>query len=208
LIDNLPDQPITEPRYIKFQAGRRKQQWHKNCVSIGLSSGFLEPLESTSIHLIQSGILRLIKNFPLQGINPLQVDNYNDKTVVEIERIGDFIIMHYNVTDRRDTEFCRHCTAMDLSEPLQNKLATFEQTGKVVIEEGEMFGDSWAQVLIGQGLIPDQYHPILKTLSDQELDEFMRGIEHKIDAQLEPHKIYVDAFCAAAPDRRRKPHFC
>jgi tryptophan halogenase len=97
---------------------------------------------------------------------------------------------------------------MDLPKPLQNKLATFEQTGRVLIEEGEMFGDSWAQVLIGQGLIPDQYHPIINTLSDQELEQFMLGIEQNIAGQLgqlQSHKSYVDAFCAAAPDRRSKP---
>jgi len=207
LLRNIEGDTITEPRPIKFRTGRRAQQWHKNCVAIGLASGFLEPLESTSIHLIQSGIIRLLRQFPLYGLDEVDIQNYNDETVFEIERIRDFIILHYHVTDRRDSEFWRHCSSMEIPDRLQNKIDSFKQSGRIKIEEGEMFGDSWSQVMFGQGLMPEHHHPIINTLSDQEVQQFMDTISNEIQTslqQLGSHQQYVEQFCAAAPDRQQQ----
>lgn len=204
LVDNIEGAMLNEPRPIKFRTGRRHQQWHKNCVSLGLASGFLEPLESTSIHLIQSGILRLLRQFPFNGISDVDVLNYNKETVFEIERIRDFIILHYHVTDRRDTEFWRHCTSMQVPELLQNKIDSFGESGRVNVDSGEMFGDSWAQVMLGQGLMPEHHHPIINTLSDKEVCDFIDSIYNDIQqslTKLGSHQPYVEQFCASAPDR-------
>lgn len=166
LTSNLDGELLTDPRTIRFRTGRRAQQWAKNCVVIGLSSGFLEPLESTSIHLIQSGIVRLLRMFPYHGIDPTEVHNYNKETVFEIEHIRNFIIMHYHITDREDSEFWRYCKNMSVPESLQNKIEAFRRTGRVFLDKGEMFKDSWQQVFLGQGLMPQHYHPIMNTLAD------------------------------------------
>jgi tryptophan halogenase len=200
--DNLSGELITEPRQISFRTGRRTQQWAKNCVAIGLSSGFLEPLESTSIHLIQSGIIRLLRMFPYHGIEPTDVYNYNKETIFEIEHIRDFIIMHYHITDRDDSEFWRHCKTMEIPDSLQNKIQAFRKTGRVFLDKGEMFEDSWQQVFIGQGLTPEQYHPIINTLSEQEIRQFLDTILSNIDNKLSKiplHAEYLGRFSNATP---------
>ncbi len=197
LRNNLDGELITEPRTIRFRTGRRAQQWAKNCVAIGLSSGFLEPLESTSIHLIQSGIVRLLRMFPFQGIDPTEVRNYNKETVFEIEHIRDFIIMHYHVTDRQDSEFWRYCKRMSVPDSLQNKIDAFRNTGRVFLDKGEMFEDSWQQVFLGQGLVPKQYHPIINTLSDDEIKTFMAQLKQRVDQTLSTlprHTDYLNQF--------------
>lgn len=201
LTDNLQGKPLTEPRPISFQTGRRTQQWSKNCIAIGLSSGFLEPLESTSIHLIQSGIIRLLRMFPFHGIEPTDVHNYNKETVFEIEHIRDFIIMHYHITDRDDSEFWRFCRTMEVPLSLHNKIEAFRKTGRVFLDKGEMFEDSWQQVFLGQGLMPEHYHPIINTLSEQEIRQFLDTILSRIDNTLSKipiHADYVKRFSEAA----------
>ena len=156
LLNNLPAKPMTEPRVIKFKTGRRLKPWHKNVVSVGLASGFLEPLESTSIHLIQSAVTRLIKLFPHNGISEALVTEFNKQSVIEIEHIRDFIILHYTLTAREDSPFWRQCKQMDIPDSLAHKLKLFKQTGKAVRENDELFAEvAWQQVFIGQGLIPN-----------------------------------------------------
>src|SRR5690606_17747341 len=113
LLREVEGEPVMEPRLIKFRTGRRRQSWNKNVVAIGLSSGFIEPLESTSIHMIMSGVVRLIHLFPLKGVTPALTARYNDMTRREIEHIRDFVVLHYHANEREDSDFWRECRQMD-----------------------------------------------------------------------------------------------
>ena len=195
LLDNIPGEPITEPRVIRFKTGRRRKQWHKNVVAIGLSSGFLEPLESTSIHLIQTAAIRLIKLFPHQGIKPVLIDTFNKQSKTEVERIRDFIILHYKLTERDDSGFWRQCKQMDIPISLQNKIDLFKQTGKLTKEDDELFAEiAWQQVMIGQGLEAQDYHPLADALSDEQLAELFTNLKTLINGtvkQLPTHSEFL-----------------
>lgn len=178
LMSNLDGKPLAEPRIIRFKTGRRLKQWHRNVVSIGLSSGFLEPLESTSIHLIQSGVLRLLKFFPNRGICPADRDEYNRQSKVEFEQIRDFIILHYKLNARGDSQYWKDCQRMEIPGSLQRKMALFAQSGKVCREQDELFTEvAWQQVMIGQGLLPKDYHPLVNALNDQQLQELLEQLK-------------------------------
>ncbi|GMG88055.1 tryptophan halogenase family protein [Biformimicrobium ophioploci] len=182
LMNNLDGEALAEPRVIRFRTGRRRKQWHKNVVSIGLSSGFLEPLESTSIHLIQSAATRLIKSFPHQGIKPEEVAEFNRQSQVEFERIRDFIILHYKANQRRDSDFWRECENRDVPETLQRKMELFRRTGKVFRDYDDLFTEvAWQQVLIGQGVVPEDYHTIADGLSDAQLADLFKSLKTLID---------------------------
>ena len=198
LQQNINGNPLNSPRVIKFRPGRRLKQWNRNCVAIGLSSGFIEPLESTSIHLIQQGIVRLLRMFPHEGIEQAVVDEYNKQTVFEMERIRDFIILHYKVTERTDSPFWQHCKQMDVPDSLAQRLALFEKTGQIHQENNELFDDSWQQVMIGQGMVPKGYHPIADTMTERELADFLGHIKHNIHqtvARLPLHQQYLNSYC-------------
>ena len=198
LQQNINGNPLNSPRVIKFRPGRRLKQWNRNCVAIGLSSGFIEPLESTSIHLIQQGIVRLLRMFPYEGIEQAVVDEYNKQTVFEMERIRDFIILHYKVTERTDSPFWLHCKQMDVPDSLAQRLALFEKTGQIHRENNELFDDSWQQVMIGQGMVPKGYHPIADTMTERELADFLGHIKHNIHqtvARLPLHQQYLNSYC-------------
>jgi tryptophan halogenase len=199
LLDNIDGAPITEPRTIKFRTGRRKRQWVKNCVAVGLSSGFLEPLESTSIHLIQNSILRLVKLFPAAGINEAEVRQFNDESVDEIEGIRDFIILHYKVTQRGDSPYWIDCRDMDIPEHLAHKISLFENSARVFRDNNEVFLErSWAAVMLGQGLEPRDHHPFVDNLSDQQLGNLMTEVKSnvaKIIAQSPGHLQFLQHYC-------------
>ncbi|KGJ96301.1 tryptophan halogenase family protein [Colwellia psychrerythraea] len=199
LIDNIEGEPINQPRVIKFKTGRRRKGWNKNCVALGLSSGFLEPLESTSIHLIMSGVLRLIRLFPFEGISPSAVNEYNQQLTSELEHIRDFIILHYHATQRADTPFWQYCKGMEIPDSLKQRLDLFKETGRIFTSEGELFRvDSWAQVMLGQGVYPEQYHQIAAIMKPHELDKFLSDIRQTIDkavADLPSHQIFLDQYC-------------
>ncbi|WP_462165422.1 tryptophan halogenase family protein [Pseudoalteromonas sp. GB43] len=196
LLDNLPAKPLTEPRVIKFKTGRRLKQWHKNVVSVGLSSGFLEPLESTSIHLIQSAAIRLIKFFPHQGIKQSLVDEFNQQSKTEFERIRDFIILHYKLTERDDSAFWRFCKGMDIPCSLRKKIELFKTSGKLIREDDELFAEiAWQQVMIGQGLIAEDHHPLTDALSDEQLNELFSNLKTLINStveQLPTHNQFLE----------------
>lgn len=186
LLNNLPAKPVTEPRIIRFKTGCRRKQWHKNVVAIGLSSGFLEPLESTSIHLIQSAAISLIKHFPHNGISDALVNEFNLQSKVEIERIRDFIILHYKLTERTDSAFWRQCQQMDIPETLARKIALFKHSGKLVRDDEELFAEAaWQQVMIGQGLEAEDYHPLVDALSDEQLTELFNNLTTLINSTVE-----------------------
>ncbi|WP_066967463.1 tryptophan halogenase family protein [Microbulbifer sp. Q7] len=201
LLENIRGKTLTDPLLIKFQTGRRRKQWHKNCLAVGLSSGFLEPLESTSIHLIQQNIVRFLRFFPQTEIHPREVDEFNRQCAFDMERIRDFIILHYKVTDRDDTEFWRHCRQMEIPDTLAAKIDMFRETGHVFREANELFVDSWQQVMLGQGLMPERYHPLVDSMSEQELAGFIQQIKRGVDQQvasLKDHNDYLANFVGGA----------
>lgn len=202
LLANIEGKLLTEPRVIKFRPGQRLKQWSKNCVTMGLSSGFLEPLESTSIHLIQKSAIRLMQLFPQDRIVQTDIDEFNKQARFDIETIRDFIILHYCVTNRQDTPFWRHCRNMEIPETLAHRIRLFKETGRVFREPNELFAEnSWLQVMLGQGLVPEQYHPVVDAMGDEELDRFLKQIKSHVDttvAQLPDHEAYIEQYCRAA----------
>lgn len=201
LSDKIEGKPLTEPRVIKFRPGQRREHWNRNCVALGLASGFIEPLESTSIHLIQRGITRLMRMFPSNGIKQPDIDEFNRQTRTEIEHIRDFIILHYKVTNRQDSPFWRHCRSMPIPDSLAHRIKLFRETARVFKEANELFAEnSWIQVMLGQGIVPEHYHQVVNIMSDEELTGFMQGIRTQVEksvAKLPDHQAYVDQFCKA-----------
>ncbi len=202
LLNNIEGEALTDPRVIKFRTGQRKQHWNKNCIALGLACGFVEPLESTSIHMVQSGILRLLRMFPFDGINESYVTEFNQQMSDEFLFIRDFIVLHYHVTQREDTAFWRHCKTMEIPKSLQHRIDMFKRTGSVFHKTGDLFAEnSWTQVMLGQGLVPEQYHPIVDMMSDDELKAFMGNIKASVDhlvAQLPSHQRFINSYCKAA----------
>ncbi|MFT6407827.1 MAG: tryptophan halogenase [Arenicella sp.] len=202
LLDNIEGKPTNDPRVIKFKTGMRRKHWNKNCIAIGLSSGFIEPLESTSIHLIQRSITRLMQMFPYDGIRQPDVNEFNSQMEFEILNIRDFIILHYNVTNRDDTPFWRFCKSMEVPESLKHRIELFKQTGRVFHVPTELFAEnSWTQVMLGQGLMPEQYHPIVNMMSDEELKTFLSGIDQTVTnlvGQLPSHLDFINHYCKSS----------
>ncbi len=203
LMSNLESPAINEPKVFKYKTGRRIKQWNKNCIAIGLSSGFVEPVESTAIHLMMSAILRLMRLFPHNEISQANVDEFNNQSKEEMERIRDFIILHYKATERDDTAFWRYCKNMDVPETLAHRMELFKETGRVCITETELFRiDSWTQCMIGQGIVPENYHQIVDMMPEQELGRFLHGLKNNVDKNVEmmpSHQAFIDKYCKASP---------
>ncbi|MBB5518479.1 tryptophan halogenase family protein [Amphiplicatus metriothermophilus] len=199
LLSSIEGEILTEPRVIRFRAGARRAHWHRNCVSIGLSSGFIEPLESTSIHLIQRSVIRLMQMFPHGDVEPSDVTEFNKQTFYELEHIRDFIILHYHLTNRTDTEFWRHCRNMDIPDGLKHRMRLFSQTGRAFKANDELFAEnSWTQVMLGQGLLPKTYHPVADVMSEEELARFLAHVEGNVARTVESlpaHEAYLKTYC-------------
>lgn len=199
LMSNLESDPEAEPKHIKFRTGRALKQWNKNVIAIGLSSGFLEPLESTSIHLIQSAIVRLLHLFPHQGINDTMVKEYNLQSELEYQQIRDFIILHYKVNERDDSLFWKELRHMDIPDSLAHKIEIFKRNGFLFREQNDLFVESsWLQVMLGQGIIPQDYHPIANNIPADKLQSMMEQI-HSIKShaatQLPSHDQFIEQLC-------------
>ncbi len=203
LLGHLDGTPLAEPRVLKFVTGRRRKIWDRNCVAIGLSSGFMEPLESTSIHLIQSTITRLLSFFPDTGFDPVLIERFNQKAVFECERIRDFLILHYHATERNDTPFWDYCRNMDVPQGLREYMDLFRHAGRYFRENEELFAQiSWVQVMIGQRVTPQAYHPLVDLLSDAEVAEFLTGVRRVVSGCVEvmpAHEAFIAKYCAAGP---------
>jgi tryptophan halogenase len=201
LTASLDGRALAEPRVLKFVTGRRKQMWNRNCVALGLASGFLEPLESTSIYLIQSGIARLISMLPDRHMSPVLRDKYNAEAAFEIERIRDFLILHYHATERRDTEFWKYCGTMTIPDALEAKIRLFRDSGRFYREGEEMFAlTSWVQVMVGQRIVPTGYHPLVDHVPEQDLaklGESVRGVIASCVAAMPMHEQFIDRYCKA-----------
>lgn len=202
LLDNVDGRTITEPRTIRFRTGRRLLQWNRNCLAIGLASGFLEPLESTSIHLIQNSVIRFIKLFPSNGGYQPEIDQFNREARAEIEHIRDFIILHYHLTRRADTPYWKECREMQVPDTLRHKLALFGSSGKIFRDDNELFSEpSWIAVMVGQGLVPRAYHAFVDNLGEADLQALMtrvRGSIGQLVARQPVHRDYIAAQRAAS----------
>jgi tryptophan 7-halogenase len=203
LMGNLDGAPLAEPRTIRFQTGKRRLAWNANVVSIGLSSGFIEPLESTSIHLVQVGIAHLLTYFPAQGFQAADRDQYNRVMAQEYEWVRDFIILHYKATERSDSAFWNDCRTMEIPATLQHRIDLFRTHGRVFREGNELFTKiSWLQVLHGQRVRPQAYHPLVDLRSEAEIAEYLDEVAGVIRAcvnHMPSHNDFIARHCAAAP---------
>ncbi len=201
LLANLDGKALAEPRLIKFQTGMRKQAWNRNVVALGLASGFLEPLESTSIHLIQSGIQRLLDFFPDRGWSSVDRDEYNRQSRFDYERIRDFIILHYHLNQRTDSAYWTECANMAIPETLRHKMDMYRSRGRVVRVDNELFSEvGWIQVFEGQNMPIDGYHPLADTQSEGDIAEYLdsvRGVIAKCVEVMPSHDAYIAKMCAA-----------
>ncbi len=202
LLAHLDGAPQAEPRALRFTTGMRKRFWHRNCVALGLASGFMEPLESTSIHFIQASLSKLVSFFPDAGFDPVEIDEYNRQVQFEYIRSRDFLVLHY-WANRRDEPFWRDCRAMAIPDTLAHKIELFQRHGRVFREAEELFTESsWIQVLIGQGVLPAGYHPMVDLLDDNETEAMLAGVRRVLEscaAQMPAHEDFIARHCAAVP---------
>jgi len=203
LLANLDGKATTEPQQLYFKTGRRKKFWHKNCIAIGLSAGFMEPLESTSLHLIQSAITRLLALFPDRHFDPLAETEYNRITIQEYERTRDFLILHYKATSRTDSPLWRYSAQMDIPETLHYKIKQFRSAGRIVANDLELFRNpSWLAVFIGQQIIPKRYAPLtnMRGVDGAHRLAGLRRIMQKVVTAMPTHQQYIDHYCKAAAE--------
>ena len=200
LLANLDGEPQGEPRRLRFTPGVRQQFWVRNCVAIGLAAGFLEPLESTAIHLVHSGIMRLLALFPDRGFDPLLAREYDRITRTEYERIRDFIILHYHA-QQREEPLWRYTRSMPIPDALQYKIDHFRSGGRIVAEPLELFQNpNWLAVLIGQEVWPEHFHPLAELRTDIDAAQLLAGLRQTLEraAQALPtHREYLERHCRA-----------
>ena len=200
LLANLEGEPLEEPRPLHFVTGMRKLAWNRNCLALGLAAGFMEPLESTSIHLVQSGIARFLGMFPDKHCDPLVVETYNRQTRFEYERVRDFLILHYKATERDDTPLWRQCAAMEVPEELARRLSLFRRTGLIFREADELFTEpGWLQVMLGQRIEPEHHHPLAGDLDEAKLQAFLSDIRTLVNRAVErlpAHDDFIAHTCA------------
>ncbi len=198
---DLDGEPTTEPNHLRFRAGIRRKTWNKNVVALGLASGFMEPLESTSIHLIQTAIARLMTNFPDKTFNQPDVDYYNRRTRLEYEQIRDFIVLHYHATARDDSPFWNYCRNMPIPETLVERLAIYRENARLYRHDNELFSEtSWFAVMHGQNIAPARYHPVADVLPAAELEERMvkmADVMQKCLSVMPTHQAFIDKYCKA-----------
>ena len=208
LLSSLDGEPLADPWRLRFTAGKRKETWKKNCVSIGLSAGFMEPLESQSIHLIQIGISRLVAMFPDRNFSQAEVDRYNRRMTFEYETIRDFLVLHYKATERNDTPYWDYLREMEVSDYLRDKMAVFLDHGRIFRENDELFHDtSWFAVMMGQGLRPRGHDPLVDAMPEAELKRRLGGIRDVIRKSVDwmpDHFDFIARHCAADPVRLRR----
>ena len=201
-LDAIEGKPLFDPRLLRFKAGMRRKAWNKNVVALGLSSGFIEPLESTSIHLIMIAVTRLIQNFPFGGITDTIVDRFNALSRHEVEHIRDFIILHYKVTERDDSPFWRRCRDMEIPDSLAERIALFRENAIAYQGSDELFRlDSWAMVMLGQGIMPSSYHHLAQMMEPGQLqtalNDLKAGIANEV-ARLPDHRQFVESYAPTA----------
>ena len=200
LMANLESRPLADPMPLRFTPGRRRKAWNKNCVALGLAAGFLEPLEATSIHMIQRGIFMLLKFFPDRTFEAADIDRYNKIFEFEFGRIRDFLLMHYSQT-RREGDFWAYCRSLPLTDTLREKIELFRSHGRILREDTELFPiQSWLSVMVGQGLLPRGHDPMTNMLDEPKilanLDNLRAQVQSSADA-LPMHQAFIDTHCSA-----------
>ena len=177
LLGAIGTPPLAEPRFLRFTTGRRKVFWSGNCIALGLASGFLEPLESTSIHLVSSGIYHLLEHYPDTHFDRSNIDSYNAEVTHEFERIRDFLVLHYCLTQREDAPLWRYCRSMTVPDTLRQRIELYRGTGRVRWRAGELFTDtSWFYIFEGLGVTPRRYDPLLDVVTLDKLEEILASL--------------------------------
>ena len=194
----LDSKPLFDPRLLRFRPGLRKRTWNKNVIALGLASGFIEPLESTSIHQIMLAVSRLIQNFPFDGVSEPAVERFNEQSRRESEHIRDFIILHYKLTERDDSAYWRQCRDMEIPASLADRIALFREVGGAYQANDELFRiDSWIMVMLGQGIFPKSYHHVARMMDPEQLkkalSDLKAGIAHEV-SHLPDHRAFVSAY--------------
>jgi tryptophan halogenase len=201
LLGNLDGPPVHDPWILKFKGGRRETFWIRNVLAIGLAGGFMEPLESTSIHLIQAGITRLLALFPDRRFSSVESDEYNRLMTSQYERIRDFIILHYKATERNDSPYWDHVRTMQVPETLQTKIDLFRARGRLFRYEDELFADAnWIAVMIGQNILPESYDPLADAVDIRAVRaqfERMQALFRKAAEAMPTHRAFLDQICAS-----------
>lgn len=205
LLEQIDGEALADPRVIRFQSGRRERFWERNVVAIGLASGFIEPLESTAIHLVQTAINRLLDFLPNGPVKDADRDSFNRMAVFEIEKIRDFVILHYAANGRHGEPFWDRVRTMELPDALAQRIAMFRASGRIMREHDELFDvPGWVQVMIGQGIEPQGWHPLADQLEPGQLDAFLetvKGAYIQDAARMPGHADFVARYCpAGAPD--------
>jgi len=204
LLSATGQQPLAEPRFLRFVTGRRKLYWNRNCIALGLASGFLEPLESTSIHLVISGVFHLLEHFPDRSFDPRNIESYNRELIVENERIRDFIVLHYYLTQREDAPLWRDCQSMDIPDSLRERIELFSGTGRIRPLAGELFTDlSWFYILEGLGARPRSHDPLLDVVPVSQLSEILVSIARANAAVVAATPLHDSYFDPAALSQGR-----
>ena len=203
LTGNLAGKPQAEPNFLRFVTGHRKKFWNRNVVALGLAAGFMEPLESTSIHLINTGIDKLMSVLSIDGITDAQRETFNRLTLREYRRIRDFLVLHYNATSRDDSEFWNYVRTMEVPDTLRHKTELFKATGQIYREEDELFTESsWTAVMLGQGISMNAHNPMAESLDQaqtrKEIDEMEKSIRFLIQ-NMPGHGEYLAKYCPAEP---------
>jgi tryptophan halogenase len=202
----LEGKTLRDPFLVRFRTGRRHKTWVRNCVALGLSSGFVEPLESTAIHLIMIAVTRLIQLFPFGPDCAAQRERFNRLSQYEIEQVRDFVILHYHLTERDDTSLWRYLREMEVPDTLRERLESFAQGAQAWQATGEIFRvDSWVQVMLGQRLAPKSWHRIGALMSGgrlrQTLDDTSRQITAAV-AAMPSHEQFLDGYMAGSGGSR------
>lgn len=199
LESTLDGAPTQKPNFIKFRPGRRKQIWNKNVVAIGLSSGFLEPLESTSIHMIQAGITKLLALFPDKGFNPVEIAEYNRLTILQVELIRDFIILHFHANTRPEP-YWQQLREMEIPADLKRKMDLFRASGRLFQSDYDLFAEpSWIAVLLGQGVMPERHDPLVDQYDEAFLKAQMArlaSVVRQTSDALPTHEQFIARYCA------------
>jgi tryptophan halogenase len=206
LLDSLDARALDEPRQLRFVTGRRRKSWVKNCVALGLSAGFVEPLESTSIHLIETAVGKLITLFPDRDFRPELIEEFNRYMGIRYESVRDFIIMHYKLTNRDDSEFWRYCANMPIPDSLQHQIELFRETGRVAVLDPDGFSEpSFVAMLMGLGVVPKRYDPFVDHIDIRQLHGHFAGLRDAVAqavARMPDHAAYIASQVAAPPARK------
>jgi tryptophan halogenase len=211
LLSRLDGKALADPRFLRFTAGRRRKTWNRNCVAIGLSGGFLEPLESTSIYLIQIAITSLIDYLTDEQVNagagfdPRTVDAFNRWMEMEYDRVRDFLILHYHATERDDAPIWNYCRTMDIPDSLKHKMELFRHRARVVTyKDGLFLEPSWLAVYLGQRVIPRHYDPLADKVDGAALDRKLQQVRDQVQqavARMPEHAKFLNTYCPATPPR-------